>query len=163
MNNERIIRTRAPESYDYGTTHTVCTEQITGYSGAKVRRLAIREPNTSNERLDYLADYQIGRYHSGLYEAWDETKWREWAAYSTKDCANCGGCGLYLAEVEYGTEIQRCDTCKRYESDSVAALVAYRIASATLGGGKESTAEVDTTGVKGDASLSRVDRQEVVG
>ena len=66
----RALYTTAPEEYDYGTSSR---GRIIGRIGNRpVQAVFIFEEGASQERLDYLAEYQSGRYQSGLYFSTDD-------------------------------------------------------------------------------------------
>lgn len=68
---DRYVYTTAPEAYDYRTATTVETFPCpyAGERGKPWRKVRIREKGATLGRVKYLANYQCGRYQSGMNAA----------------------------------------------------------------------------------------------
>lgn len=58
----RIVVTTAPAAYDYESTVLASEDIATGQRDRVYRMVTL-----DNRDRGYYADYQIGRYHSGMY------------------------------------------------------------------------------------------------
>ncbi len=67
-----LVYTTAPKSHDYNWPEVPVAVLK---NRDVVREVRISEAGASSDREEYLAEYQIGRYQSGMYLACREEEW----------------------------------------------------------------------------------------